>query len=612
MRTAVARACLVLSAALGLWALWLVVAGGFEVSLGGVSITTNEPLRPLLLASVAFAGFTAANGAARTRDRLARILARVDDRAAAGLLALMSAGIGLGYGTTVAGGADAYGYVSQADLWIEGDLKIPQPWAAEVPWPNPKWTFTPLGYRPLEGDGQWDLVPTYSPGLPLLMAGAKAIAGHAAVFWIVPLSGAVLTLATFGIGRRLGSSRAGLVAAWFVATSPIVIFMLMPPMTDVPVAAAWAAAFYFVLRPSLPSALAGGLVAALAVLIRPNLAPLAAILGVWLLIERQPGTAGSIVGRRGLARLGVFALGASPGAIVTALVYSHLYGSPLKSGYGGLDSMFSWSNVGPNAWNYLSWFVESQTWLPLAGLAVLIWPARRWWAWVKDRRIFPVLALFLLFIVVQYLTYLVFDTWWFLRFFIACWPVVMLGLAAVALAFAASPRPAVALLAVWGILALGVWNLHMSQWYGAFGAWIGEGRIVAVAKTVAERTSPDSVVLTLIHSGSLRYYGGRMTMRYDQVDSEWLDRSVRWLRERGIRTYALLEQWEIPEFKKRFSGQAATEALDRSLLFQHVGVTTIHFFELLPDGPLVPEKIQTDLTGLRWMPPAPRPVLVLK
>jgi len=157
-----------------------------------------------------------------------------------------------------------------------------------------------------------------------------------------------------------------------------------------------------------------------------------------------------------------------------------------------------------------------------------------------------------------------------------------------------------------------VWNLHTAQWYGSFGAWIGEGRIVAVAKTVAERTPPESVVLTLIHSGSLRYYGGRMTMRYDQLEGEWLDRTVAWLRGRGIRTYALLEQWEIPDFKKRFAGQAAAEALDRSLLFQHVGVTTIHLFELAPDGPLFSEKIKTDLTGLRAVPPAPRPVLVLQ
>ena len=56
----------------------------------------------------------------------------------------------------------------------------------------------------------------------------------AALFWVVPVSGAVLVLATYGIGAGLVPALVGLVAAWFVATSPIVLFMLMPAISDVP------------------------------------------------------------------------------------------------------------------------------------------------------------------------------------------------------------------------------------------------------------------------------------------------------------------------------------------------------------------------------------------
>ncbi len=110
------------------------------------------------------------------------------------------------------------------------------------------------------------------------MAAAKTIAGHCAMFLVTPLSGALLVWITFAIGRRLVSDAVGLAAAWLVATSPAVLAMLVSPMSDVPAAAFWAAAMYFTLGSSSRSALMAGLAASAAILIRPNLAPLAAIL----------------------------------------------------------------------------------------------------------------------------------------------------------------------------------------------------------------------------------------------------------------------------------------------------------------------------------------------
>ena len=54
------------------------------------------------------------------------------------------------------------------------------------------------------------------------------------------------------------------------------------------------------------------------------------------------------------------------------------------------------------------------------------------------------------------------------------------------------------------------------------------------------------------HSGSMRYYTGRMIVRWDTLDPAWLDRAVAFLRDRGIATYALLEYWEEAEFRQRF------------------------------------------------------------
>ena len=52
---------------------------------------------------------------------------------AAGLLAIVVIAIAVQFGSTVAGGSDSYGYVSQAGLWRAGQLTVDQDLAARVP-----------------------------------------------------------------------------------------------------------------------------------------------------------------------------------------------------------------------------------------------------------------------------------------------------------------------------------------------------------------------------------------------------------------------------------------------------------------------------------------------
>jgi hypothetical protein len=77
----------------------------------------------------------------------------------------------------------------------------------------------------------------------------------------------------------------------------------------------------------------------------------------------------------------------------------------------------------------------------------------------------------------------------------------------------------------------------------------------------------------------MRYYGGRMTMRFDLLDPEWLDRSVEWFATRGIHAYAVLDAWELERFRERFAGQQRLAQLDAPV-FTYRGTVIVHFYDL--------------------------------
>jgi hypothetical protein len=271
------------------------------------------------------------------------------------LLALISLVVGLRWGARAVGGADSYGYVSQADLWLEGRLVEPAPWIAQVPWPSAQLSFSRLGW--VHRGREPIIVPQYAPGLPLVMAGAKAVAGHCAVFWIGPAAGAVIIFLTFQLGRRLVSSGAGLAAAWLVATSPAFVLAMLQPMSDVPVSAAWLMAYSALILRSTTGAALAGLSAAVAILIRPNLVPLMVPAAIWLLADRWQSA--TLSPRPQLLRAAVFAACALPGIVAVAVINALRYGSPFRSGYGPASLLYDWSHMVPNADRYVRWLVDA-------------------------------------------------------------------------------------------------------------------------------------------------------------------------------------------------------------------------------------------------------------
>lgn len=554
------------------WAIWLLAFGGFDRTIVGVRVRSNNPERVFLVSAVALIAYVLAGG----RIRPGRVIAtlrnstRVVARHPAWIamtVATVAVVVAAANSTRIAGGSDAYGYVSQAQLWLHRDLRVEQPWIADAPWPNPQWTFAPLGYRPAEGEQS--IVPTYSAGLPMLMAAAAFVGGHCAMFAIVPVSLGVAVLATYGLGARLGSPTAGGIAAWFVAASPVVLEVAVESLTDVPAMAAWSLAFWLLLGRSRSSVVAAGLCAAMAILIRPNLAPLIFPFVLWYFL-RHPDV------KQGAARSAAFLISTLPGFVAVAAINQHLYGSPGQSGYGNLADGFAWAHVVPNLRRFLAWIVETQTPLALLGLAAIVIPLRRLWPGVPDRRVFIAIGLFVALLWAQYSAYLEFDSAGYLRFLLPSWPFMMLGLASVLLAIARLDVPALRWFVAAVVIGLGAWTIHVAIGRDVFEQRQAARHEAPLAELVRRHTEPNSVIFALHRSGSLRYYAGRITARYDMLDPDWLDRSVAWLTHKGVHVYAVLDEREANEARERFAGQRLTSALDRPvLIYQPAGTSLL-------------------------------------
>jgi hypothetical protein len=389
--------------------------------------------------------------------------------------------------------------------------------------------------------------------------------------------------------------------------------MLMWPMTDVPVAAAWAVAFYLLFGSSFRAAAGAGLAAGMAALIRPNLAPLVALPVLWLLVGVWRSHGGERA--RAARRIAAFLAGVAPGAIALALFNWRLYGSPLQSGYADAGAFFSRAHIWPNLSNYSSWFVDSQTPLAVAGVLALLLPIARLWPRVPDRGVVVVSALFVAGMVAEYAVFLVFDAWWYLRFLLACWPFIMLGLAMVLLAAVRwSGRPMLKIVVAIAVLILGMRGVRVASERFAFELWQGEHRYVSAAKVVQSVTDANSVVLSIQHSGSVRYYAGRVSIRFDAIERRWLDRAVAWMGERGLHVYLLAEDWEIPTFRQMFAGQRTLARLDAPPIFVYSGPATIYLYDLLrPDNsPASVDTIMETYHGDRCVPPAAPGRLVLR
>ncbi|HJU42297.1 MAG TPA: glycosyltransferase family 39 protein [Vicinamibacterales bacterium] len=470
--------------------------------------------------------------------------------AIAAVTAIALAVFGIATGTWAVGGSDSSCYALMAQAFASGHLQPSSSLAIEAPWPDAPRTLAPGGFipSPVRSDSA---SPICAPGMSVLMAPLAALFGRDAIFWLVPLSGALLVWSAFVIARRLAGGMAGATAAVLTATSPIVLFQVVQPMNDVLAAALWMAAFAFTARSAearsakADPGILTGLLIGLAILVRPNLAPLAFVIAFapWILNWPKP--------TRSIA---LSAAGALPGVIVMLWLNQQLYGSVVASGYGDASQLFSVGHINQNLSNFGRALLDTQYLVPLLGLAApFVFTG-------SERRISIVVLLGVVVVCVIYFLYQPYPEWWYLRFLIPALVLMLILASAAGVRLASRARMggvvpiAAVLLAILGTRAAGQRQVFELQRL--------EGRYRDSAALAAERLPDNAIVITVWQSGSMRFHADRQAVMWDSLDPAWLDRAVTWLQQRGHQPYFLFERREEPEFRTRFRGHSMYGALD--------------------------------------------------
>lgn len=504
----------------------LAVSGGFRATVGGLRVSARSPLLVTLLA---FINFTIWWTQARRADAVASDLEAIWDalnRHTVYILtiALLTGIVVTAYATKSAAGADASGYISEAALFTSGHL-FHDDRLADVARGHDPYLTTPLGWRPAPAANQQS--PTYAPGLPMLMAIPHAIAGVSGAATVVTVSAVIAVIATGLIASQLGGSIAGIIAAALIAFTPVFIHQSIQPMSDVPVTAAWMLCFVFLIADRSPLA---GLCCAIAVMIRPNLAPLAIV--------------PLLVARKRIA----FAIPVAIAGAALAYLQWRWYGSPVQSGYGATEQLFAVSNVVPNIGRYSRWWLATAPATLLGAFGIVR---------LRANRIARALAIFALLVIAAYLIYAVFDEWSYLRFLLPALAVATIFAAVELAAWIESWRVNVRVPLLFVVIAgLTAYSIWIARSFDTFKLADQLQRVATVADYINRNLPPSAVLLSGEQSGSMRYYTGRSILRWEAATPEALASVFPALEKTDRPVFIVLDTWEEPLFRARFLAAA--------------------------------------------------------
>lgn len=510
-------------------AVFLAVSGGFRTTVGGLRLSARSPLPILILALVNFSVWLAqARRSNAVAGDIESIWASLQRHAPVVIaIAAISTVVTASYATRSAAGADASGYLSEAALlssarlFHDDDLK-------DIARGHDPYLTTPLGWKPAPVAGQQS--PTYAPGLPMLMAIPHAAAGIDGATAVVLASAIVAIVSTGLIAAHLGGGIAAIIAAALVAFAPVFIHQSIQPMSDVPVTAAWMLCFLLLCRREPAGSLAAGVACAFAVLIRPNLAPLAVV--------------PLLVARRRVA----FAVPVAVAGVVLAFLQWRWYGSPLQSGYGATGELFSFANIMPNIGRYSRWWLATAPATLLGGFGAIR---------LRANRTAQGLAAFAVLVIAAYSIYAVFDEWSYLRFLLPAIAVAAI-FASIELSkwiesWRATVRLPLLFVVVMGLTAYSIWIARSLE---TFKLADQLERVSRVADYINTSVAPNAIVVAGEQSGAMRYYTGRSILRWEAATPGSLTAAFEALEPAGRPVFIVLDAWEEGPFRLKLSSAA--------------------------------------------------------
>jgi 4-amino-4-deoxy-L-arabinose transferase-like glycosyltransferase len=438
-----------------------------------------------------------------------------------------------------AGGSDSSGYMNNARLLEQGQLRIDrreiEGLSAEI---LPSYAYIPLGFIPV---GTREMVPTYSMGLPLLILGMSHLTGweHAAdaTQWLhAMLSLVVLYCLSIAVGL---SHPLAWLGTLLLGLSSIFIHMALESMSDVP-ALAWcsfAVLAAWLSRRDARWALVAGLAFSVAVLMRPSnllmIFPVAAAFGLgW---------------RNWLG----FIAGGVPGAIFLGAINLQLYGKAVTTGYGDVGSMFRLEYVLPTVRAYAKWLPVMLT------PAVILLGAIPWMLYRRGDRGLVLLSVWAMVMPCFYATYAItHESWPSIRFLLPSFSaiIVLMLLAMKSIFSGFSARLRFSLGVLFAVFVLG-WNVW---WLGSLGQppKIGDSQYAKAALWANENLPENAVILTMQTSGALLYYTKFKFLRYEQLDQDTFAKVERACLVADRPIYAMLFPFEIEEvMTKRMPGE---------------------------------------------------------
>ena len=181
-------------------------------------------------------------------------------------------------------------------------------------------------------------------------------------------------------------------------------------------------------------------------------------------------------------------------------------------------------------------------------------------------------------VLLPYLFYLPFDHWETLRFVLPGLVPLTIVAADGLVHIARYPRNAIATAAMLCVF-VGIVIWPAERLLRASSAWeisSMEARYPLAGEWININTPANSVVMANQHSGSLRWYGRRQTIRWDFVDPAQLTTTVRELQSHGATVYVALEGDEVAMFDQKF------KAVIDQLQVDHVGsIRNVSFRRLL-------------------------------